>query len=201
MTDEHEDGPVDEQVDTQVQEHEGGQVPDGGTAVVADEGAQTVEEAFDRVRASLHAEEARLAAELERTEAEARAAVDAAVTAVKEDLATQAERVRAAIAEQRDAVVAEGERVSAELDAQAEADVPDGDVPLDPGRGEPVPGAHGDVERESAAGAGGDGPVGTEVGVEDGEVTRVQPEPGHDEVPDTAGGPGQDDVREEDRRS
>ncbi|MFC8192485.1 hypothetical protein ACFUMH_12590 [Cellulomonas sp. NPDC057328] len=194
-TDEREDGPVDErvdvqvdtQVDTQVQEHDaqGAPAPDGPVDVAAElEAAGSVEEAFDRVRERLHAEEARLAAELERNDREARAVVDATVAAVKDDLATQADRVRAAIAEQREAVVEEAGRMSAELDAQADAaahsidDAADGEAPA---TDDAVDG--GGVEHATTG--GDDEPTGTEVTVEDGEVTEVRTEDGDaDAAPD-----------------
>ncbi|MFS0705300.1 hypothetical protein AB6N23_12320 [Cellulomonas sp. 179-A 9B4 NHS] len=190
-TDEREDGPVDErvdvQVDTQVQEHDAqdAPAPDGPVDVAAElEAAGSVEEAFDRVRERLHAEEARLAAELERNDREARAVVDATVAAVKDDLATQADRVRAAIAEQREAVVEEAGRMSAELDAQADAEAHATDGAVD-GEARATDDAVDGGGVEHATTGGDDEPTGTEVTVEDGEVTEVRTEDGDaDAAPD-----------------
>lgn len=100
---------------------------------------------FERVRTALHAEEQALAEELDRIEAEARAAVDASVEQVRADLATQSDRIREAIAQQRDELEEQDAQRRAELDeidaelstpvdelgARAAGDVSDGDAHVD----------------------------------------------------------------------
>ncbi|MBF0688463.1 MAG: hypothetical protein IR158_11960 [Cellulomonas sp.] len=107
-----------------------------------------VDEEFERVRTALRVEEQALAREFEQIDQEARAAVDASVAQVREQLATQADRIREAIAQQREEVAAHSEELRAEVEGDGEdltgppagadeaTDVTDGPEAVD-GSGEP----------------------------------------------------------------
>lgn len=68
---------------------------------------------FERVRAALRAEEHALAEELDRIDADAKEVVDVTAQYVRDQLATQAQRIRAAIAQQREEAAAAAEETLA----------------------------------------------------------------------------------------
>lgn len=112
-----------------------------------------VDEQFEQVRTALRAEERALVAELERIDAEARAAVEASVAHVRAELATQADRIREAIAQQREEV-------------EALADERRDDVEDDGGAGEGAGTVEDDVDQVTP---GGDDPQETIGDVERGD--------------------------------